>query len=69
MNLLLIDDDQRIVNFVKRGLEAEGYHVDVALNGEEGLEYGKSPYNLIILDLLLPGMNGTKVCQTLRKFG
>ena len=67
MNLLLVDDDQRIVSFVKRGLEAEGYHVDVAFNGEEGLEYGRNPYTMIILDLLLPGMNGTEVCQTLRK--
>lgn len=67
MNLLLVDDDQRIVSFVKRGLEAEGYHVDVALNGEEGLEYAQNPYTLIILDLLLPGMNGTDVCLALRK--
>lgn len=67
MNLLLVDDDQRIVSFVKRGLEAEGYHVDVALNGEEGLEYGRNPYTMIILDLLLPGMNGTEVCRSLRK--
>lgn len=67
MNLLLVDDDQRIVNFVQRGLEAEGYHVDVALNGEEGLEYGRNPYMLIILDLLLPGMNGTEICRALRK--
>ncbi len=67
MNLLMVDDDQRIVSFVKRGLEAEGYHVDVALNGEEGLEYGRNPYTMIILDLLLPGINGTEVCRTLRK--
>ncbi len=67
MNLLLVDDDQRIVNFVQRGLEAEGFHVDVALNGEEGLEYGRNPYTLIILDLLLPRMNGTEVCRALRK--
>lgn len=67
MNLLLVDDDQRIISFVKRGLEAEGYHVDVALNGEEGLEYGRNPYTMIILDLLLPGINGTEVCRTLRK--
>lgn len=66
MNLLLVDDDQRIVNFVKRGLEAEGYHVDVALNGEEGLEYARNPYTMIILDLLLPGIKGTDVCRTLR---
>ena len=67
MNLLLVDDDQRIVSFVKRGLEAEGYHVDVALNGEEGLEYARNPYRLIILDLLLPGINGTDVCRALRQ--
>ena len=66
MNVLVVDDDHRITNFVKRGLEAEGYRVDVASDGNQGLEYGRNPYNLIILDLLLPGMNGTEVCQSLR---
>jgi DNA-binding response OmpR family regulator len=69
MNLLLVDDDERIVRFVKRGLEAEGYQIDVARDGEEGLEYGRGNYHLIILDLLLPGKNGTEVCQQLRRKG
>jgi len=69
MNLLLVDDDERIVRFVKRGLEAEGYQIDVARDGEEGLEYGRSNYHLIILDLLLPGKNGTEVCHLLRRKG
>ncbi len=69
MNLLLVDDDERIVRFIKRGLEAEGYQVDVARDGEEGLEYGRGNYRLIILDLLLPVKNGTEVCHLLREKG
>ena len=67
MNFLLVDNDQRLVSFVKRGLEAEGNHVDVALNGKEGLLYGRNLYTMIIFGLLLPGMNGTEVYRTLRK--
>ena len=51
------EDDERIVEFVRRGLQAEGYNVDVARDGQEALEVATSPhYKLIILDLMLPGV-------------
>ena len=52
MRILLIEDDLRIVNFVKRGLEAKGYAVDTALDGQDGLDKGIDRYDLIILDVL-----------------
>ena len=66
MRVLLVEDDERIVSFTKRGLEAEGYGVDVARDGEEGLDMGRGNYDVIILDLLLPKKIGTEVCQELR---
>ena len=67
MRVLVVEDDERISSFVQRGLEAEGYLVDIAQDGQEGAQRGMDhPYNLIILDLLLPGKNGHDVCQTLR---
>ena len=45
MNLLLVDDDERIVRFVKRSLEAEGYQIDATRDDEEGLEYGRGTYH------------------------
>jgi DNA-binding response OmpR family regulator len=67
MRILLIEDDERISSFVKRGLEAENYLVDVAQDGQDGIRKGMDPYDMIILDLLLPGMNGHDICQTLRR--
>ena len=67
MRILHIEDDNRIIKFVQRGLKAEGYQVDVARDGEEGLEFGRGHYSLIILDLHLPGKNGIEVCQLLRR--
>ncbi|HKJ73685.1 MAG TPA: response regulator transcription factor [Alphaproteobacteria bacterium] len=70
MNILLIEDDERITGFVARGLRAEGYSVDTAATGEEGLELGRGKnLALIILDLLLPDMDGRAVCKTLRQKG
>ncbi len=66
MRILLVEDDKRIVSFVKRGLEAEGFVVDVAGDGQQGLEMARENFHLIILDLLLPVRNGTEVCQALR---
>ena len=66
MRVLLVEEDERIVRFIKRGLEAEGYGVDVARDGEEGLDMGRGNYDVIILDLLLPKKIGTEVCQELR---
>jgi DNA-binding response OmpR family regulator len=67
MNVLLVEDDERIIEFVRRGLEAEGYHVDVARDGRDAARRGQSPdYQLIILDLLLPEVDGRDVCRQLR---
>ncbi len=66
MRILLVEDDERISSFVKRGLEAERYHVDIAQDGQQGLQMGMAPYDVIILDIRLPGKNGHDVCQALR---
>jgi DNA-binding response OmpR family regulator len=66
MRILVVEDDERISGFVKRGLEAEGYIVDLAQDGQEGIQKGMDPYDVIVLDLLLPGKNGHEVCQALR---
>lgn len=70
MKVLLVEDDRKIAVAVKRGLEAEGFTVDVALEGQDGLwratEYH---YDLLILDLMLPGANGYRICKELRDRG
>lgn len=67
MQILLVEDDERIVGFIKRGLEAEGYRVEVAHDGMEAIDMAKAiRYRLIILDLLLPVKGGVEVCQILR---
>jgi two-component system OmpR family response regulator len=66
--ILLVEDDARIVGFIKRGLEAEGYIVDLATSGEEALAMVReAPYSLIILDRVLPGMDGLEVCRNLQR--
>lgn len=70
MRLLLIEDDDRVAGFVERGLKAEGYFVVRTASGKEGLVLGQSQdFNLIILDLMLPEINGRDVCQRLRIAG
>ena len=60
--ILLIDDEPRILNFVRRGLEAEGMTVDTAGGGDEGLLLALSrSYDLVILDLVMPGLDGDTV--------
>jgi len=67
MAILMVEDDERISGFVKRGLEAESYFVDVANNGKEALEVASSSvYDLILLDLMLPDMTGQEICRRLR---
>lgn len=67
MRILLVEDDTRIASFVSRGLEAEGYGVDVVTTGHEGLTLGIGQYELIILDLMLPDLSGIDVCRQLRQ--
>ena len=70
MKLLLIEDDKKIAVAVKRGLEAEGFTVDASLDGSEGLWLAKEgSYDLIILDIMLPGRNGYQICADLREDG
>jgi two-component system OmpR family response regulator len=69
MRILVVEDEVRLANAVRRGLEAEGFVVDVAHDGPEGLwraRSGKGTYDAIVLDIMLPGMNGYKVCKALR---
>lgn len=66
--ILLVDDDDRTVGFIKRGLEAEGHIVETTNNGEDALAMTQSgQYGLIILDRVLPGIEGVEVCRILRR--
>ena len=70
MKLLLVEDDRKIATAVKRGLEAEGFTVEVAFDGTDGLWLAtEGSYDLIVLDLMLPGRNGYVVCDELRRAG
>lgn len=70
MNVLLVEDDVGIARFVERGLTLEGMRVQWTATGEEALAYLRSyQYDAIILDLMLPDMDGRNVCKTLRGQG
>lgn len=67
MRLLVVEDELRLAEGLKRGLEAEGFAVDVAHSGTDGLWLAREQqYAAILLDIMLPGMNGYLVCRTLR---
>jgi len=68
MRLLVVEDERPLAAGLKRGLEAEGFAADVALNGTDGLWMAReNSYDAILLDIMLPGMNGFEVCASLRK--
>ena len=68
MRILVIEDDPRVASFIRRGLAADKFMVDVAPDGQSGLELAVSrDYSLIVLDLMLPGMTGQEVLAGLRK--
>jgi two-component system copper resistance phosphate regulon response regulator CusR len=70
MRLLLIEDERKVADVVARGLRAERYAVDVAYDGDSGWEMASNvDYDLIILDLMLPGLNGTELLRRLRRKG
>jgi len=70
MRILVIEDEVKIAQFIKRGLKEEGYAVDVANDGEEGhFLLSSNEYDAIILDLMLPKIDGLTLCRTLRKEG
>lgn len=78
MNILIVEDDRRVADFLERGLRAEGHRVQVARTGPEGLQMAtdlaRAPLpgdstTVMLLDVMLPGMTGLEVCQTLRASG
>ena len=70
MRLLIVEDERKISAYVKRGLEEEGYAVDAAFTGREALDWADAaPYDAIILDILLPEIDGLSVCRALRGRG
>lgn len=70
MRILLVEDDVAIAQSLKEGLEDEAYAVDVAYDGDEGYRTATADdYDVIILDVMLPEMNGYEVCRALRKDG
>jgi heavy metal response regulator len=67
MRVLVVEDERKIAEFLRKGLRAEGYAVDVAADGEQGrFLAGTETYDLVILDLRLPKMDGLTLCRTLR---
>jgi len=67
MRILVIEDEKKVANFIKQGLKEEGYSVDVAYDGEEGYFLAKdNEYDVVILDLMLPKMDGITLCKKLR---
>jgi len=68
MKILLVEDEKKVASFIKRGLKENHYVVDVACNGDDGFFMAKNnPYDLVILDIMLPGKDGIFICRELRK--
>jgi len=70
VKLLVVEDDPKIAAAVRRGLEAEGFHIELAADGDQGWWMAtEGTYDLIVLDIMLPGRNGFVVCRDLRAAG
>ena len=70
MRILVVEDEKKVAGFIKKGLEEETYAVDVTYDGEDGLHLGlEGQYDLIILDIMLPKMDGLEVLSQLRSQG
>lgn len=70
MRILVVEDEKELAHLIRRGLTEEGYAVDVSYDGEEGESFAEAvPYDLIILDIVLPKKDGFLVCSNLRKKG
>ncbi|MFQ5901252.1 MAG: response regulator [Thermodesulfobacteriota bacterium] len=70
MRILFVEDEEALTHIIKKGLEEEGYSVDVCHDGEEGLYMAEEiPYDGIILDIMLPGIDGLSLLNTLRENG
>jgi DNA-binding response OmpR family regulator len=70
MKVLVVEDEHKIATSLKKGLEQESYTVDVAFDGESGLDFALGEdYDIVILDRMLPGMDGLTICQKMREKG
>jgi DNA-binding response OmpR family regulator len=70
MRILVVEDEPNVLTFIEQGLKEEGYVVDVATDGELALDFAQTyPYDLIILDVILPKLDGRQVAHTLRARG
>jgi DNA-binding response OmpR family regulator len=68
MRVLLVEDERRIAGFVQKGLQEAGFAVDTCENGDDGLEFATTrPYDVILLDIMLPGRDGLSVLRQLRE--
>ncbi|HEY1165513.1 MAG TPA: response regulator transcription factor [Chitinophaga sp.] len=68
MKILLVEDEPNVVSLIKRGLAENGYEISVALDGLSGLQMTTTnDFDLIILDIMLPGINGVEICRNIRK--
>ncbi|MGH3384083.1 MAG: response regulator transcription factor [Nocardioidaceae bacterium] len=70
MRVLVVEDEKRLAAGLRNGLAAEGFAVDITLDGTDGLWMAReNPYDAIVLDIMLPGVNGYKICEALRADG
>lgn len=69
MNILLVEDEPNVAAFIKKGLQEQSYEVEVAFDGTMGkLLASRNQYNLIVLDIILPGLNGLDLCKAIRSY-
>src|SRR3989304_5717164 len=70
MRILVVEDELRIADFIRKGLSEQGYAVDIASDGEEALDWaGAAEFDTIVLDVMLPVRDGMEVCRLLRQKG
>jgi two-component system copper resistance phosphate regulon response regulator CusR len=67
MKLLIVEDEPKVVDFLKKGLEEQGYEIDVAYDGQMGEKLAlRNTYDVIIIDVVLPFINGYELCRRIR---
>ncbi|MCX5811735.1 MAG: response regulator transcription factor [Proteobacteria bacterium] len=70
MNILLVEDEEKVASFISKGLEEEGYNVEIAYNGRTGLEFLRDcSYDIVLLDLMIPEIDGLELLSNIRAWG